>query len=266
MAIQHVDFHAYSLTEQQLSLVKKAEQLNLNGVAFELNEQFGNDLEFNKLSFEERIKKCFEQEEIFYREALFQRNFKTSRLPRKIYFSSLVEDHTRISAKDLTVLKELNYIGLKKNVILMGPTGVGKTAIATAAGIEALKRGYKVLYYRMNDFVAYITAKSAESFKNFTDKLKRIHMLIIDDYGHIKLSETALIRFNEIVAKKYGFGSIVLTTQLQREGLSSVVDGEFSMKEALMDRLLNNNTICISLKGKSLRGSESEALGDQGDL
>ena len=145
-------------------------------------------------------------------------------------------------------------------MVISGPTGTGKTALATAAGVEALQKGYTVAFYRMSDFCALIESKDPIGLARFRKRLKNVKCLILDDYGLTTLSDKVVAELNEIADVRYGLGSTIITSQLKKNGLKTLI-AKSPIRDALADRLFRASDIEITLSGASWRGSANELKG-----
>lgn len=133
--------------------------------------------------------------------------------------------------------------------------------MATATAVEAMKKGHSAMFYRMNELACQIESKDKPALSRFIEKLRKIKLLIIDDYGLTKLSDTVVAGLNEIADVRYGIGSTIITSQLKKKGLKSVID-ESPIRDALADRLFRECDWEITLKGDSWRGNNEEIRGD----
>ena len=251
----------FTFTDVQTSLVSAAEKFKLEGFAAALNEQFGHPDNFRNMSFEERLKNCFASESEVQISKRFKRLCQKSYLPRKVWFSSLNLPETVIHPNDLLKLSELKFLVNKRNVVLMGKTGVGKTSLAIATAVAAMEKGYSAVFYRMNELVAQIDGRDREAIGKLKMKLKNIHLLVIDDYGLDELNDQVVYGLNEIADARYNIGSTIFTTQLNRKGLTAVKDKAF-VYDSLFDKLFNDSGVYIQISGESKRGKAGEARGE----
>lgn len=105
----------------------------------------------------------------------------------------------------------------------------------------------------MNELMVLIEAKDKPALARFIDKLRRIRLVIIDDYGLTKISDSVVSGLNEIADARYGIGSTIITSQLKKKALKSVID-ESPIRDALADRLFRDCDWEITLKGNSWIG------------
>ena len=209
------------MTEQQQLVCSKAEKCGLQGFCIELSDQFSSPELYSSLSFEDRVNQCLDRELDNMSVKKFNNLYRNSRIDRRIYLDSVKPDPAQgIDANFLRILKECNYITAITNIILMGGTGVGKTTLAFAAAVEAMQKGFSVLYYRMNELS--VKLEDLDEYNRLKKKIRNVRLLIIDDWGLEQITETAVVRLNEIVAVRYNRGPIIFTTQLTKENLKKV--------------------------------------------
>jgi len=132
-----------------------------------------------------------------------------------------------------------DFIKKNENIILTGPTGVGKTFIAKALGYEAVNKGFTVLFSRTNKMLETIYSGKADgTFNNLMAKYIKPDLLILDDWGMTEFGDTALNILNEIISERYETGSIIITSN------RPVINWDELFKEkvigsALLDRLFH---------------------------
>lgn len=157
-------------------------------------------------------------------------------------------------------LKSLNFLKEPRNVILMGPTGVGKTYLATAIGNYACYEGHSVIFMGMNFFIEKTLMSRADgSFMRLRDRLIKTDLLILDDLGIKKLPVTAIQDFYDILEERYQNKSTMITSQLPIINWKEVIDDQVAL-EAILDRLIHGS-VKIEMKGESYRkkrGSEGK--------
>lgn len=249
------------MTEQQQLVCSKAEKCGLQGFCIELSDQFSSPELYSSLSFEDRMNQCLDRELDNMSVKKFNNLYRNSRIDRRIYLDSVKPDPAQgVDANFLRILKECNYITAITNIILMGGTGVGKTTLAFAAAVEAMQKGFSVLYYRMNELS--VKLEDLDEYNRLKKKIRNVRLLIIDDWGLEQITETAVVRLNEIVAVRYNRGPIIFTTQLTKENLKKVSNIRGPAMESLMDKLFKASDCYQQIKGESWRGKAGEIRGD----
>lgn len=149
-------------------------------------------------------------------------------------------------------LATCGFIGRHENVVLVGPTGVGKSHVAQALGHRACRAGHTVLFIRAADLFNDLRASRADN--SVTRRMQRylnVDVLIIDDLGLRPLQHTDTIDLYDVIRGRYERGSIVLTSNRSVEELYPLF-GDPLLASAAMDRLLHHAHV-IEMTGKSFR-------------
>ena len=263
--MNNAEFSKAVLLPNQKDILTGLREIKLGGFADELLSQFENPTLYQDLTFEERLIRCMESQREFADKSKFRNLVKNSRIKTKIYLKQFVPNPSRgLTSELLLKLRDGDYLEKGINFVISGQTGTGKTALATAIALETMLKGYSALFYRMSDLSTIIESKDAASFSRFKEKLKRIKCLIIDDYGLVKIGDNIAYALNEIADIRYGLGTTIITSQLKKKALKSVIT-ECPVRDALADRLLRDCDIEIVLKGDSWRGSGEEFKGERAD-
>lgn len=150
-----------------------------------------------------------------------------------------------------------NFIKEKRNIVFIGNPGTGKTHLATAIGVNALKKGYKVLFTPVSEMLHSLNASKADN--SYFQKVKyylSFDLLILDELGFKKLPNYSADDFFEIISKRYENSSVIITTNKSFEQWSEIfADG--ILASAILDRIVHySDTIKIngpSYRAKSLK-------------
>ena len=164
-----------------------------------------------------------------------------------------------IDKKKVGELSNLRFIDNKENILFLGPSGVGKTHLATGLGLRACESGYKVLFTTLNDMVSVLMASMADN--SFPSKLRQYvqpPLLIVDEVGYLPVSKEGANFLFQVVAKRYETGSIILTSNKSFADWGEVL-GDSVIAAAILDRLLHHSTV-FSVRGDSYRLREKKKL------
>ena len=181
------------------------------------------------------------------------RLIKNAGFRQKATIEELEMDTTRgLSTADVTEQATGGYIRDARFTIVIGPTGTGKTFLLCALGERACRQGYKTLYFTMNTLIDQLRLVHLEGREtNFFRKLSAHDLLIIDDFGMIKLEGQPQHDFEQIIDDRYNRKALILTSQLPVTDWYDVFQSEL-IAEACLDRLVHKSKR-FQLQGESLR-------------
>lgn len=157
----------------------------------------------------------------------------------------------------LVELASPGWIAAGRNVLLTGPTGIGKSWLACALGNFAAREGFTVSYQRAPRLLeSLLAARGDGSHLRLLDRLAKIQLLIIDDFLLNALGEFERRDLLEIVEARHHAAATVITSQLPTGHWHQAI-GDPTIADALCDRLLHN-AYTLELNGESIRKTESE--------
>jgi DNA replication protein DnaC len=144
------------------------------------------------------------------------------------------------------------FIAAKENWLVCGPTGVGKSHLATAIGYEAIRRGMKVLSFATHRLLAELLAARADgAYQKLLAKLASVELLIIDDFGLRPISAQGAEDLYELIARRYERGSILLTSNRSPSEWAEAF-GDALLASAALDRLTHHARVTV-ITGESYR-------------
>ena len=157
-----------------------------------------------------------------------------------------------LDRRQVLALAQGEWIKAKEQIILTGQTGTGKTWLACAFGHQAARLDHSVLYVRMPRlFEDMAMARLDGRFPKLVDKLARVQLLILDDWGTHGLTDQQRLDLLELFEERYQRRSTIITAQLPVSGWHDMI-GEPTIADAILDRIVHN-AHRIDLKGDSMR-------------
>jgi DNA replication protein DnaC len=192
-------------------------------------------------------------------EKTYRDNLRLRRLLRKAKLrqEASLEDIDYAASRGLShqvILELINtgWIAAHRNVLICGPTGIGKSFIACALGNAAARAGYTVLYLRAPRlFETLQQSRGDGSHLKALARLSRVQLLIVDDFLLTPLSDWERKDFLEVIEDRYQTGSTVITSQCPISDWHPNI-GDPTLADAICDRLLHN-AYKVNLTGESMR-------------
>jgi DNA replication protein DnaC len=149
-------------------------------------------------------------------------------------------------------LSTCNYIFEQRNLLLLGPTGGGKTFLATALGMTAVRKKLATKYYRTPDLLTEIAiARGEGSLRRFLKQLTKTALLILDEWLLFPLTENEARDIFDIIEYRKDFGAVIICSQFELKGWHPKI-GEDCVADAICDR--------ISAKSTTIRLEPNESM------
>jgi DNA replication protein DnaC len=200
------------------------------------------------------LSRLVEGEAALRRDRATQRRLKAARFP---VLKSLEEFQwtwpKKINRVQVQHLFRLGFIAEKKNLILLGGVGLGKTHLAIALGYAACLAGHRVLFTTAIDIINTLVA--AQALNRLNAELKRYlrpAVLVIDELGYLPIDKTGADLLFQVLSGRYERASCVLTTNLTFKHWTKIFNNDATLTSAVLDRLLHHAET-VTIEGKSFR-------------
>ncbi len=227
--------------------------LRLSGILETLDVRTQQAVE-QRLSFEEFLALVL-QDELERRDnkklklRLQKANFKGDRTLENFKFDT---PNLKLNKAQLFDLATCKFVAERVNVLVVGPTGVGKSHVGQAIGVRACLRGHDVLFYPFQKAMAQLRAGRADgTYEKRLNALLRPDLLILDDFGLKPLLPPADEDFHELVSERYERGSMLLTSNLDFTEWGAVFPNVI-IGVATIDRL-RDQAHRVTIEGDSYR-------------
>jgi DNA replication protein DnaC len=149
-------------------------------------------------------------------------------------------------------LADCSYIDRRENILITGPTGVGKSFLASALGHQACNQGYRVVYFNTQKLFAKLKLSRAEgTYIREVSRVEKADLLLLDDFGLQPLDSTKRMELLEIIEDRHGKKSSLICSQLPVKQWYEIID-DSTIADAILDRLIHT-AHRLELKGESWR-------------
>jgi len=216
----------------------------------------------NNLSYTQFLLKLFEYEY----EKKIQRSkeiiLKMAGFPKIKTLEMFDFSFSSVDRNIINELSTLRFIENAQNVLLIGPSGVGKTHLAIALGYLATQSRIKTKFITAQDLLLQLEIAQQNNKLDYYFKkvINAVKLLIIDEFGYIKLNDNQANLFFQVINKRYETGSIILTSNLSFTKFKEVLNNDEALTVAILDRLIHHSYI-LNIQGESYRLKQKREAG-----
>ena len=242
------------LIEPLLQLLNK---LKLLGMLAAMQRQL-SDPDIAALRFEDRLAMLLQHELADRENARFSQRLRIANLPQPACLEDL---DTHIPTRHLdpamiSTVRDLGWIDRHLNVLITGPTGIGKSFIGAALAHAACRMNYHVRCFRLPRLIDELArAHAFQRRATFLRSLAKVDLLLIDDFGITPLTDQAKRDLLEILDDRYDRSATIITSQLEVKQWHAYIDDP-TLADAILDRLVHN-AYHLDLSGDSVRKLKS---------
>ena len=234
--------------------------MKLDGMADAVREQMGNPAAL-ELSFEDRLSMVVDRQWDLKESRGLRRRLQVAHLRQQAAVEDIDFATTRsLSKAALLSLAECSFISSHSNIIITGPTGVGKTYVACAIAQKARRMKHSVRYFGCGSLLsATALARADGSYPSMMRRLAKIDLLVIDDWGMYPIEQEAARDLFEILEDRTGRASTTIVSQVPIDAWHAMI-GAPTIADAILDRLVHN-AYQIEMQGESMRKKLSPLTG-----
>ncbi|HKS77048.1 MAG TPA: IS21-like element helper ATPase IstB [Terriglobales bacterium] len=232
--------------------LEKLQTMKLHGMAEAFRAQL-ETTDASQLSFEERFAMLVDQQWLWKENRALARRLRAAKLKERGVIEDIDYQHPRgLDRKLIRTLASSEWVRQHQNLLLIGPTGIGKTWLGCALAQKACRDGFTILHKRSSELFRELAVAHVDgSFGRLLTKLARIDILVLDDFAMAPLKDSERRDFLELCDDRYQRRSIILTSQLPLAHWHEQI-GDPTLADSILDRLVHN-AYRVELNGESMR-------------
>jgi len=242
---------------QHTTIINKLNELSYTGFKEAYMHQI-EDVNYNTLSFEDRLFQLLDAQDIFLKNKRIQMAFKFSKIKDKQAAVDAIDfsPERKINKTQIYELAALNFIHAKQNIIITGRTGTGKSYMAQAIANRSIIDGYRAYYIRTPSLLEEIRiARIDGTYTNLLKKYSRFKLLVLDDFGVAPMLEDDATNLFEIIEDRTEINSTIITSQLPVSEWYNYLNNN-TIADAILDRITYSSHR-VELSGESMRKTKS---------
>jgi DNA replication protein DnaC len=237
--------------------LERLESLGFRGMAKALREQLQNP-EIETLAFEDRLGLLIDREATDRDDRQMSARLRRAKLRHNACIEDIDMRHPRgLNKAMVTKLSTGQWVREHLNLLIIGPTGVGKSYLACAFAQSACRGGFSAFYARLSRLLQDLAiAKADGRYARVMAGLAKTDVLVLDDFGLEKMNGEQRRDLLEIVEDRHGRRSTIVTSQVPLEHWHEAI-GDPTLGDATLDRVVHN-AYKIELKGGSMRKHQAQ--------
>ncbi len=231
----------------------KLQTLKLTGF-IDVVEEIQNNKSLQTLSIDEALGLMVDREVLQRQNRRQDRLLKSAKLRHIKASMEAIDYHLprEFNQEQFRTLQSCQWLQTARNIIFVGPTGVGKSYFACALATLACRNLISARYYRVSRLTETLRIAHADgSYTKMLDAISKVQLLILDDWGIDQLERVARRDLLEVLEDRCGRTSTIITTQLPTEQWHDFI-GDSTIADAICDRLISQAYI-FTIKGESMR-------------
>jgi len=226
--------------------------LKLKGILKSIDEEI-NDAESQKSSYLTFLNSLLQAEITDRTERRLKRNMTAAHFPIEKSLEGFEFGRVKgITKSEVSQLLDFHWLDNHHNLLWFGPPGIGKTHLAIALGIKAVKTGYTVCFERIVNLIKLLKTAAIQRTSGFRiNRILRSDLVIIDEIGYTPIERKEANLFFNLISELYEKSSIIITSNKSFETWAEMM-GDEVLTAALLDRLLHHARV-FTLDGESYR-------------
>lgn len=245
--------------------IEKLKQMRLTGFVEAVCEQ-QESTQYQKLTFDERFAFIVDKEYLNRKTRKLKRNITRAQLKQQATIEDVDFDTPRkLKRAQVLELAGGNWITERHNLVIIGPTGIGKSFLACALADKACKLGFQARYYRANAFLSeLLLAKADGSYPKLVTQLAKTQLLVIDEWLRDMLNHSQAREMLDILDDRYRKASTIFCSQMPVKDWHARIEDP-TIADAMLDRIVHDSHR-IQLDGQSMRKKTSRIITDNSSL